>query len=172
MLLEPLRDFPSVFQSVVDAVPRPLFTRRAKDGRFALVEHAHHLADLEIEGYGDRIERMLAEENPYLPDFRGDVIAEQRRYRELEIQPALDRFRIARERNVVRLRGLRPEEWSRGGRQEEVGAITLDSLARSMFEHDLAHANDLAALLPELGVAAPETLAAFVKLAPSLRRSA
>ena len=172
MLLDNLRDFPSVFQNVVDSAPRDLWTRRAKDGRFALVEHAHHLADLEIEGFGDRIERILGEDNPYLPDFRGDVLAQQRRYRDLEIQPALDRFRIARAGNVARLRGLEPDQWSRGGTQEEIGAVTLDSLAHAMFEHDLAHANDLAVLLPELGVAPPETLAAFVKVAPSLRRSA
>ena len=172
MLLDHLRDFPPVFQAVVDSVPRALRTRRAADDRFALVEHAHHLADLEIEGYGDRIARMLAEDNPVLPDFRGDVIAEERRYRELELQPAADRFRTARESLVERLRALTPDQWSRVGTQEGVGAITLDSLARMMFEHDLGHANDLLVLLPELGVAPPEKLASFVKLAPSLRRSA
>ena len=48
------------------------------DGGFSLVEQAWHLADLEREGYGERIRRLLAEEDPALPDFDGARVAAER----------------------------------------------------------------------------------------------
>ena len=39
---------------------------RADDGNFSFVEHVCHLRDIEREGYGARIERILNEESPSL----------------------------------------------------------------------------------------------------------
>jgi len=38
---------------------------------FSLLEYVCHLRDLELEGYRVRIERMLREDRPLLPDFDG-----------------------------------------------------------------------------------------------------
>jgi len=38
-------------------------------GAFCPVEHCWHLADLEREGYGVRIQRLLRENQPLLRDF-------------------------------------------------------------------------------------------------------
>jgi hypothetical protein len=124
--------------------------QRAADGTFALIEQAWHLADLEAEGYGARIEKMLAEDDPQLPDFRGDVVAEERRYVELELEPALERFASARAANVARLEALSEEQWQRGGEQEGVGRVTIARVAEMMAEHDAGHAAELHALLAEL----------------------
>src|SRR5687768_544819 len=67
-----LTAFPSVIRQWMESVPQELLTRQPAAGGFALVENAWHLADLEVEGYGVRLRRLLAERSPVLPDFQGD----------------------------------------------------------------------------------------------------
>src|ERR1700692_4368102 len=55
---------------------------RGPGGGSSLVEHACHLADLEREGFGTRITRLLSEPEPRLPDFDGDRVARERSYQD------------------------------------------------------------------------------------------
>ena len=125
---------------------------RASNGSFALIEQAWHLADLEVEGYGERIRRMLEEDEPRLPDFKGDEVAKQRRYLELELEPALRRFEDARAANVARIESLSEEQMQRGGEQEGVGRVTIARVVEMMAEHDAGHAAELHALRVELAI--------------------
>src|SRR5262249_57609181 len=50
------------------------------DGAFAPVAQCWHLADLEREGYGARIRRLLEEAEPHLPDFDGSPIPRPSNY--------------------------------------------------------------------------------------------
>jgi hypothetical protein len=157
-MLERLALLPQILRAAVDAAGKSRLRIRASDGRFSLVEHAWHLADLEEEGFGVRIARLIDEDDPQIADFAGDVIAEQRRYIEQDVEPALDRFKRAREANITRLASLTPEQLQRSGTQEGVGPITLARIPAMMLGHDRSHARDLTELLHELGVAAPEEL--------------
>jgi len=145
--------------------------RRPAAGGFSLVEHAWHLADLETEGYGDRIRRLLRETNPYFADFRGDAIAEQRRYIEQAIEPAITRFLVQRFANVDVLRRVTADQWQRRAQQEGAGEVTLARVAEMMSEHDRGHAVEIAALLRELGVDVPPALEAFAN-DPPMRKTA
>ena len=156
-----LADFPAILAAVVDAVPSDKLRIRASNGRFAVVEHVWHLADLEEEGYGTRIIRLLAEDNPVLPDFRGDVLAEQRQYLTQDVAPALQRFARTREMNAMLLASLKDDQRARRGRQEGVGEITLSRVEEMMRIHDGEHAADLRELLAELGIDEPGALRAF-----------
>lgn len=129
--------------------------RRPATGGFAFVEHAWHLADLEREGYGTRISRLLAEDAPALPDFDGDRIAREREYLRWDVGLALDVFAKARARNLERLTALDSAALARSGTQEGVGEITLGHLPRMMAAHDAGHVEELAALVAELAPAAP-----------------
>jgi DinB family protein len=162
-------EFPAILASIVEVVPEPRRRMRASDGGFSLVEHVWHVADLEEEGFGVRIERLLSETDPHLPDFPGARIARERSYIAQPLAPALARFAAARARNLARLDSA--AHWSRRGTQEKVGPITLAGVLQSMVSHDVAHANELVTLLPEIGVAAPAELASFAARAP-LARSA
>src|ERR671932_277057 len=55
---------------------------RADDGSFSIVEHVCHLRDIEREGYGSRIEKILGEESPTLADIDGAALARERCYNE------------------------------------------------------------------------------------------
>ena len=142
-MFETLRTFPQKLRELVAAVPTDRLRVRGDGGMFAAIEQAWHLADLEVEGYGERIARILNEDEPELPDFRGDVVAEERKYLELDLEPALVRFEEARERNV---RALERADLQRAGNQEGVGRVTLARLAEMMADHDAGHAAELHAL--------------------------
>ena len=147
-----LAEFPSHLAAIVASVPAEKMSVRASDGRFALVEHVWHLADLEEEGYGTRIIRLLSENHPSLPDFRGGVLAEERKYIEQDVRPALERFTRVRSMNAMLLESLSEEQRLRAGEQEGVGEVTLARVEEMMREHDGEHAAEIADLLEELGV--------------------
>ena len=156
---DPLDAFPAALREIAIAVPEAAWRRRADDGTFALVEHVCHVADLEEEGFGVRIERLESELDPFLPDFRGDAIAKERDYLSQALAPALARFAAARERNRARIAKAR--DLSRAGTQEGVGRITLGGVRDSMLAHDRGHASELLGLLRDLGVPPPAELRAL-----------
>src|SRR5262249_41594679 len=66
LLLARLRAFPAVLRQRAGEIQRSLWTQRSKAGEFALVEHACHLRDFEIDGCHVRMQAMLAEDVPTL----------------------------------------------------------------------------------------------------------
>jgi len=139
---------PALVERVVAQVPDALV--RVRSGPFALVEHAWHLADLEREAFGERIRRILTEENPFLPDFDGERIAREREYLKLDLQAALAGFAAARAETLRRLRAIPAGQWNRRGEQEGVGPVALADMPRRMLDHDFAHLNEIADLLADL----------------------
>lgn len=114
---------------------------------FSPVEQCWHLADLEREGYAVRIERLLREDDPVLPDFDGARVAKERQYAGRHLVEGLRAFAEARRANVAVLRSLEAGQWSRRGSQEGVGEISLDDVARMMAEHDAGHRVEIEAWL-------------------------
>ena len=148
-MIDQLATFPNTLQAALTAAGSRL-RDRASDGRFSMVEHLCHLADLEREGYGTRIEKLLAEEAPEWDDFDGDAVARERNYLEQDSEAALQRFSDARAANVARLRAVSDGDWQRRGTHRGMGEVTLARLAEMMVQHDREHAADIAALLEEL----------------------
>jgi hypothetical protein len=120
------------------AVPGP-------GGTFSPVEHCWHLADLEREGYGARIRRLLTEAEPRLPDFDGARLAAERQYRTRSLADGIDAFRAARAANLAALRALTAEEWSHRGTQDGVGPVALCDIPHMMAEHDAGHRDEIEA---------------------------
>ena len=150
--LSSLFAFAGTVRATVERVPEELQRTRDSVVGFALVEQVWHLADLEEEGFAVRIDRILRESHPSLPDFPGGKLARERRYIERPLLPALQRFEAARAANVARLTEATNEEWLRTGEQEGVGDVTLARVAEMMMEHDASHAAELRDLIAELGL--------------------
>jgi hypothetical protein len=114
------------------------------EGAFSPVEQCWHLADLESDGFGVRIRRLLSEDRPFLPDFDGARVARERDYAGRSLGEGLWSFRTARESNVALLRSVPEEAWSRAGVQEGVGEVRLSDIPRLMHEHDASHREEIA----------------------------
>jgi hypothetical protein len=125
-------------------------------GGFSLLEHAWHLADLEREGWGRRIERLRQGGRPRLPDIDGERLALERSYRTRSLGEGLALFRKARRRNLELLRSLSPAEWDHEGVQEKLGPLRLRDVPRLMWEHDKSHREEIRALLSPRGRAAAD----------------
>jgi hypothetical protein len=113
---------------------------------FSALENICHLRDIEIEGYSERIVRILGEDNPPLADVDGARLAIERNYNEEDGKAALDAFCSARGKNIDLLKNLSPEQLTRAGTLEGVGMINLEKLMDMMVEHDQGHLEELLAI--------------------------
>jgi hypothetical protein len=125
-------------------------TCKPEEGAFSFVENVWHLADLEGEGYGVRIRRLLTEEEPFFSDFDGDRIAAERSYNERDLGEALAAFTQARASNIEALRRAGRSDWKRHATQEGFGRITLEDIPRQMARHDAVHTQEIRDLLAHL----------------------
>ena len=149
-LLMTLESTPALMSRAARALSRCEARLRPAAGGFSLVENVWHLADLEREGFGVRIRRILREDAPALLNFDGDRIARERCYQERDLERGLSLFGRARMLNLEALRALSPSDWARSGAQEGVGRITLEDIPRMMAAHDKSHERDVAGLLREI----------------------
>jgi hypothetical protein len=141
-LLADLRTMPEMLAEAFGGLSAADALIEGADG-FTPVEQCWHLADLEREGYGVRIRRLLAEDEPVLPDFDGERVARERHYKSLSLGEGLAAFRQARAENIAALRRLSDREWERRGTQEGVGRIGLCDVPAMMAEHDEAHRKEI-----------------------------
>ena len=114
-------------------------------GAFSPVEQVWHLADLEHEGFGERIRRLLSESEPHLPDFDGTKIAAERNYVSLSLEEGLLAFTEARRKNMAALPAIDSQTWFRSGAQEGVGNVSLCDMPSFMFQHDSSHKAEIEA---------------------------
>jgi hypothetical protein len=148
-VLEALRAMPAFLRDTSRRFPEEAALAPRPGGGLCFLEQVWHLADLEAEGYGVRIDRILSEEAPALADFDGAQVARDRQYRSLSLADGLARFAEARARNLGILAGLAPSHWERGGTQAGVGQVRLSDVARMMAEHDASHREEIRELLGE-----------------------
>ena len=142
-LLRDLAGMPEYLKDTFALLPRDLLTTAGPNGIFSPIEQVWHLADLEAEGFGARIERLLSESNPYLPDFDGTAVAEARTYKSRSLGEGLERFAAARHANLERLRSVPDSAWSRSGVQGGVGEVSLCDMPAFLKQHDEAHKDEI-----------------------------
>jgi hypothetical protein len=150
-----LEETPEALKRLRDGLAADDLRMRADDGSFSFVETVCHLRDIEREGYGVRIERILGEEVPSLPDLNGARLALERRYNEQGFDDGLEAFASARARSLSALRAATDEQLSRRGTLEGAGEITLARLASLMYEHDRGHREELRHLREQLTAGRP-----------------
>lgn len=144
--LDTLARTPATIVALVkDLSENELRAKHAVD-EFSVVENICHLGDIEIEGYGVRIERILKEALPVLPDIDGSQLALERDYNNQPVSAALEQFWRARRSNVELLRGLDEEQLNREGMLQGVGTVTLQRLLCLMHEHDEDHLSEIRAI--------------------------
>jgi hypothetical protein len=115
------------------------------EGAFSPVEQCWHLADLEREGFGARIHRLMTDVDPRLPDFDGARVARERDYKTRSLAEGIRAFQDARAANLSVLRSLPAAQWSNQGTQEGVGRVALCDIPHMMAEHDETHRAEIAA---------------------------
>ena len=141
------RATPSLLAQLTRGLDRASQTWKPSEAEFSVLENVCHLRDIEAEGFAVRIERLLREEGPHLPDLDGARLARERSYNSDDLGRALAGFQAARERSLSLVEGAPPNALARTGRLEAVGPITLEEILGRMEEHDWDHLHLLKGLL-------------------------
>jgi DinB superfamily len=127
-----------------------LVRTRTADDQFSVLENICHLRDIEIEGYEKRINRILGEDRPSLPDINGAQLAMERNYNNEDLSAALQSFSDARARNVATVSNLTEMQLNRQGELEGTGLVSLNKLLLMLREHDEGHLEELEVLKKRL----------------------
>ena len=142
---------PAKLKEIAAALPQAAWRTKPAGGGFSLLEHACHLRDIDGDGYRVRLERMLTESNPSLPDLDGDALAKERAYQSADMAAALSSFTATRLAIVARLAKVSPEERRRTGLMAGTMEITVDKLVEIIAAHDSEHLDQLGDLVRDVG---------------------
>lgn len=117
---------------------------------FSAIEQICHVRDIEIDGYHQRFQRILAEHKPLLPSIDSDLLAGERNYASADATEVFASFRAARAKTVALIAALAPEQFDRQAEFEGYGALTLRSLVHYLCSHDQQHLAGLQWLLGKM----------------------
>lgn len=147
-ILATLRSTPAALLTLTQNLPAEAWNFAPAPGEWCLTEVLCHLRDVEAEVNLPRLEKILAEENPFLPGAVTDVWAQERNYVAQDGFQALADFLSTRRRLLARLLG-EADPWSRPARHAIFGPTTLRELLGFVAEHDRNHVRQAWNLLPK-----------------------
>ncbi len=137
-LLAGLRATPAALSSLTRNLPAKSWKARPQPGEWCLTEILCHLRDVEREVDLPRLQKVLAEDNPFIPGEVTDGWGEKREYRKQNGPGVLSEFVSARKETLTLLSALK-EEWNRMSRHAVFGPTSLQELVGIMLEHDRTH---------------------------------
>jgi hypothetical protein len=141
---------PDILEALLRVISERDVARRIVTEEFSLGETICHLRDIECEAYAVRIQRILNEDNPTLPDIDGGRLAIEREYNRQDPTDALRKFSAARQSNIDTLSSLQPDQWNRMGELESNGPVSLVQLLEMMREHDESHVEEARSIHKQL----------------------
>jgi hypothetical protein len=147
-LIEINRTTPVILRTLTRGLDREQ-ARRAGEGEWAVIQIVAHLADAE-ERAVERVRVMSTEHEPQLFGYDQEELAERRGYLDMDLGEQLDRFERLRNERVALLSTLDATGWSRIGRHDQYGPITIHDLMAHMAKHDAVHLAQVARLVDEL----------------------
>jgi FMN phosphatase YigB (HAD superfamily) len=138
-LLAILRSTPAALDSFYRDLGDESLTRRPRPDEWSQTEILCHLRDVEEEVNLERVDRVLAEHNPFIIGQDTDPWAQQRNYICQNGLDALEAFTNLRNKLVKQLEQLLPMDWDRPARHTILGPTNLKELIRIITAHDRLH---------------------------------
>jgi uncharacterized damage-inducible protein DinB len=167
--LKTLAETPTRLKAALKGVSKKLGAARPAPGKWSILEIVCHMRDMEAEAYLARYRRILAEDNPSLPDIDGDAIAIERDYRSQSLAAALRAWSKLRKESLKLLKKVKGGQWERIGTHQTAGRFSVaDFLRRQAVGNDQAHLGQIEAALRRFALlirlaAGPGALAEAVK---------
>lgn len=115
---------------------------RPQPGMWSVADVLSHLVTVETQ-YLRRLQRVLAEERPFLPAILPDETTHN-------LFVSLDDFAVARQATLVLLREVAEVGWARTAVHETQGEVTFQALVQFLVDHDSEHLNQIAAIQQQL----------------------
>jgi uncharacterized damage-inducible protein DinB len=145
--LEALRATPARLKDALAGVPKALALWTPAPGKWSILEIVCHMRDMERDAYLARFRRVLAEENPALPDIDGDRASLESDYRGQKLSEVFRDWKRLRRETLRLLAGVKQDQWGRQGTHETAGALSIDDFVRRLAQgNDEAHLRQIEAI--------------------------
>lgn len=141
-LLERFRRGPELVAVATTGAGNPELDYVPGPDKWSVRQIACHLADIEL-ATAIRVRRILAEDEPPLEGYPGDLWAERLDYRRRKISLAIETFRRTRAETFEILNGLDDGAFARKAVHAEWGPITVLDLLRIVSNHDAEHTRQI-----------------------------
>jgi hypothetical protein len=138
-LLAILRSTPAALTSLLAPLASSMLTTRPAADDWSITEILCHMRDVEREVDIPRIQKILSEDEPFIPAELPDEWAKERSYQQQDCSSALRDFTAARIQTLETLQNLAPAQWSRKARHAIFGPTPLQEMVCFNAEHDRLH---------------------------------
>ena len=138
-LLAVLKSTPAAFDTLSLGLTDRQWQERPAENEWSLTEIFCHLRDVDREVNIPRLNKLLQEENPFLPGINTDPWAEERDYLHQDGRAALREFIDGRATLIERLESLSETDWQRQVRHAIFGPTSLKELISFTVTHDRSH---------------------------------
>ena len=142
-LLRSYRATPRALRALTIGLSDDQLDWRRDDDDWSIVEVIAHLADAEDNSH-DRVNCMLTEDEPTFEDYDEKAWARDRDYRSKTLDEVLTRFCDQRFAHIATLEALNDAAWSRPGKHNTIGDLTVNSITATMVAHDMEHLGQIA----------------------------
>jgi hypothetical protein len=146
MLVEQYREGPSIVEAALAGATDAELDARPADGGWTARETAHHIADSEITS-AIRLRRLIAEENPEIIGYDGNVFPDRLYYGTRPVASALATIVAARAGTAEILDRLTEAEWQRRGSHNEYPSYGVSEWLEIYAVHCHEHADQIKAAL-------------------------
>jgi hypothetical protein len=141
-LLERFRRGAEVLAVVTTGVAGTELDFKPSEKAWSIRQIVCHLADAEAVGVM-RLRQVMAEENPTLQSFNGDLWADHLDYSRRKISAVIETFRRLRTENYELLKGASEDTFARTGNHTESGKVTLLDLVAGNTSHVEEHVQQI-----------------------------
>ena len=137
-ILASLRATPATLGTLTNSQSPETWCNAPAPGEWCLTEVICHLRDVEAEINLPRLEKMLAEENPFLAGVDSDTWVEERHCAQQDGGQALTAFTETRKIVLDHLKS-KAANWQRPAKHSFFGPTTMRELFGIVADHDRAH---------------------------------
>ncbi|MDQ2813695.1 MAG: DinB family protein [Actinomycetota bacterium] len=110
---------------------------RPAPGRWSALEYGCHIRDV-FRLYDERLDMMLADDDPLFPNWDQDETAVADRYAEQHPTKVAAELDESAQLIANRFQGMTGDQWQRTGNRGDGARFTVETFAR-YFMHDLVH---------------------------------
>ena len=125
---------PKLLREAIAGMSNEQLDVRPVPGKWSTREVVCHIADFEPI-YGDRMKRVIAEDEPTLFGGDPDVFATRLAYSSRDIEEELAIIEVTRSQMARIMQTLKPQDFERTGLHSEDGPLTLENLLKRITGH-------------------------------------
>ena len=134
-----LQSTPGALCTLTRSLSAPQYQQAPAINEWSLTEIFCHLRDVEAEVNLLRVQKILQEENIFVPGIDSDRWAEERQYNRQDGAQALTDFTQSRTRLLELLTTMPPQNWQRPFRHAIFGPTDLREMMSFIATHDRTH---------------------------------